>query len=84
MWIPGSGVQRRGVDDVRLADLTGPLADQAGFDTVLLLCGNLGVVGGWAPSRRLLGRLHQDTRLGAVVLADTVDAAVTSDPAHLA
>jgi hypothetical protein len=50
----------------------------------LLLCGNLGVAGGWAPSRRLLGRLHQDTRLGAVVLADTVDAAVTSDPAHLA
>jgi hypothetical protein len=48
LWIPGSGVQRRGVDDVRLADLTGPLADQAGFDTVLLLCGNLGVALGGA------------------------------------
>ena len=73
----------RGVSDVRLADLVDPPDDKA-WGTVLLLCGNLGLAGGWDSTRRLLSRLAQICAPDARVVADTVDPTVTDDPDRLA
>jgi SAM-dependent methyltransferase len=49
--------RRRGVRDVRLADLRTPPDDER-WGSVLLMCGNLGLAGGWDETRELLNRLH--------------------------
>ncbi len=41
----------RGIRDVRLADLRSLEADRR-WDTVLLMCGNLGLAGDWTPRER--------------------------------
>lgn len=72
----------RGVGDVRLADLNDPgLAGR--WDTILLMCGNLGLGGDWEPSRDLLGRLAGMTSPGGLLIGDTVDPA-SDDPDDLA
>lgn len=68
--------QRRGLSDVLLADVSALRVSQA-HDAVLLMCGNLGIGGGPARSQRLLRRLRELVRPGAVLVGDTVD--VTAD-----
>jgi SAM-dependent methyltransferase len=63
--------RRRGVRDVRLADVLDPPSDLA-WAAVLLLCGNLGLGGSWDGSRRLLRRLATITRPDAVLIGDSV------------
>ena len=64
--------RRRGVVDARLGDLRDPPTDKA-WSTILLMCGNLGLAGGWDETRQLLSRLHQIAAPEAVILADSVD-----------
>jgi SAM-dependent methyltransferase len=68
----------RGVGDVRLGDLTDPPTDQR-WMTVLLMCGNLGLAGGWDETRALLRRLAAASGPGAVLIADTVDPTLLDD-----
>jgi SAM-dependent methyltransferase len=74
---------RRGVRDVRLADLRTPPDDKR-WGSVLLMCGNLGLAGGWDETRELLNRLHGMCRPGAVLAADTVDPTQSDDPVSVA
>jgi len=68
----------RGVADVRLGDVCDPPTDQR-WMTVLLMCGNLGLAGGWDETRALLRRLAAASGPGAVLLADTVDPTLMDD-----
>ena len=68
----------RGVRDARVQDLTDPPADRP-WATVLLLCGNLGLAGGWDETRALLARLAALCAPDAVLLADSVDPTVLTD-----
>lgn len=62
----------RGVRDVRLADLTTLRADRQ-WETLLLMCGNLGLAGDWEPTRRLLTQLGAMTVPGGLLIGDSVD-----------
>jgi SAM-dependent methyltransferase len=62
----------RGIRDVRLADLT-TLRDGQRWETVLLMCGNLGLAGEWEPTRRLLRQLGAMTVAGGLLIGDSVD-----------
>lgn len=64
--------RHRGVRDARLADLTDPPADQR-WRAVLLMCGNLGLGGGWRQTRQLLRSLAELCDEDAVLVADSVD-----------
>jgi SAM-dependent methyltransferase len=75
--------RRRGVHDARLADLRDPPSDTA-WATVLLLCGNFGLAGGWDETRALLRSLHDVCRPDAVVIADSVNPLLNDDPASVA
>ncbi len=68
----------RGVVDVRLADLTDPPTDKQ-WATVLLMCGNFGLAGGWDETRALLRRLADVSAKHAVLIADTVDPTLMED-----
>jgi SAM-dependent methyltransferase len=68
----------RGVMDARLADLRDPPSDRP-WRTVLLMCGNLGLAGGWDDTRSLLRRLHEITALGAQLLCDSFDPTLLTD-----
>lgn len=70
--------KQRGVHDARVGDLTDPPDDMA-WSTILLMCGNLGLAGGWNETRALLTRLHAIAAPGAVILADTVDPTLLTD-----
>lgn len=63
--------RRRGVKDVRLADLNDPPADAA-WAAILLLCGNLGLGGSWDGNRQLLARLAAIAQPGAILIGDSV------------
>lgn len=82
-WSPGAvGVCRaRGIRDVRLTDVTELEATRV-WDTVLLMCGNLGFAGDWAPTRRLLKRLREMTAPGGLLIGDSVDP-TSDDPIDL-
>ena len=76
----------RGVADARLGDLTDPPVDRP-WAAVLLMCGNLGLAGGWDETRALLTRLAAGSAPGAVLIADTVDPTALGDDhsrAHVA
>jgi len=62
----------RGIRDVRLADLT-TLRSNHRWETLLLMCGNLGLAGDWGPTRQLLRRLGAMTVPGGVLIGDSVD-----------
>jgi SAM-dependent methyltransferase len=64
--------RRRGVHDVREQDLNDPPADEQ-WETVLLLCGNLGLGGSWDGNRRLLTRLAECTSPDARLIGDSVN-----------
>jgi SAM-dependent methyltransferase len=72
----------RGIGDVRLADLT-KLVDERTWDTILLMCGNLGLAGDWEPTRRLLMRLRKRASRGGILIGDSVDP-TSDDPIDLA
>jgi hypothetical protein len=64
-----------------LADLRELPGDEE-WDTILLMCGNLGLAGDWDPTRALLRRLAQMTSTGGVLIGDSVDPA-SDDPVDL-
>lgn len=76
--------RERGLRDVRLADLTDPPAAQQQWGTILLMCGNLGLAGGWDETRALLRQLANCARTNAVLIADTVDPTTADNEEHLA
>jgi SAM-dependent methyltransferase len=76
--------RRRGVIDARHSNfLTGLPSDYA-WRTVLLLCGNLGLAGGWNETRHLLSQLHRTCCPGAILIGDTVDPTLFADSDALA
>jgi SAM-dependent methyltransferase len=77
-----SACRARGVRDVRCADLRGPL-DDGSWNTVLLMCGNLGLAGDWGPTRVLLERLARMTAPDGLLIGDTVDP-TSEDPDDVA
>ena len=64
--------RKRGITDVRLADVNEPPDDKR-WGAVLLLCGNLGLGGTREGVRSLLTRLATICAPGAVLVGDTVD-----------
>ena len=64
--------RRRGLHDVREGDLNDPPRDVP-WNTVLLLCGNLGLGGSWDGNRELLRRLADGCADDAVLIGDSVD-----------
>jgi RimJ/RimL family protein N-acetyltransferase/SAM-dependent methyltransferase len=62
----------RGVHDARIGDLNEPPDDKR-WQTILLLCGNLGLGGSRDGTRALLTRLAQIAAKDAVLIGDTVD-----------
>jgi SAM-dependent methyltransferase len=76
--------RRRGVRDARILPLS-QVDDSLGvFDTVLLLCGNLGLAGGADETIALLEKLHGLTDSGARIVFDSVDPHTENDDADLA
>jgi SAM-dependent methyltransferase len=76
--------RRRGVRDARVLPLDEIDESLGVFDTVLLLCGNFGLAGGWEETIALLEKLHSLTGPGARIVLDTVDPYVDNDDADLA
>ena len=72
----------RGIADARLGDLN-EMPPDGRWDTILLMCGNLGLGGDWEPTRSLLTRLGQLTTRGGLLIGDSVDP-TSDDPASLA
>ena len=63
--------RRRGVRDVRVADLNDPPGDRS-WRAVLLLCGNIGLGGTWEGNRELLARLAMVVAPEATLIGDSV------------
>ena len=76
--------RRRGVRDARLLPL-GEIDETLGaFDTVLLLCGNVGLAGGADETVALLHRLHASTSSDGRIVLDSVNPHEENDAADLA
>ncbi|HJS69858.1 MAG TPA: methyltransferase domain-containing protein [Gaiellaceae bacterium] len=76
--------RRRGVRDPRLLPL-GELNESLGvFDTILLLCGNLGLAGGGSETVALLEKLRGLTTPGARIVFDSVNPHAENDEADIA
>jgi SAM-dependent methyltransferase len=76
--------RRRGVLDARLLPLA-EVDDRLGtFDTVLLMCGNLGLAGNAEGTKALFRRLHEVTAPDGRIVFDSVDPHVENDAADLA
>jgi SAM-dependent methyltransferase len=76
--------RRRGVHDARLLPLA-TADDRLGrFDTVLMMCGNFGLVGSGEEATMILRRLHALTTPAGRIVLDSVDPYVDSDEADLA
>jgi SAM-dependent methyltransferase len=71
--------QARGVRDIRLGDLRMPPGDKR-WHGILMLCGNLGLTGGWHETRALLTTLAKLAAPDALLVADTVDPTVSAEP----
>jgi SAM-dependent methyltransferase len=76
--------RRRGVEDVRLLPLAGVQKDLGVFDTVLMMCGNFGLVGNAKEASTILRQLHTMTSPHGRIVLDSVDPYVDSDAADLA
>ena len=72
----------RGLIDVHPCDLRTDLPEGT-WDTVLLMCGNLGLGGDWDPTRTLLKRLASSVPVGGPLVGDSVDP-TSDDPNDLA
>ena len=76
--------RRRGVEDVRLLPL-GAVDERLGvFDTVLMMCGNFGLVGSAEEATATLRRLHAMTSPEARIVLDSVDPYVDPDASDIA
>jgi SAM-dependent methyltransferase len=76
--------RRRGVHDVRLLPLAAVDSGLGAFDTVLMMCGNVGLVGTASEAARVLRELHGITTPDAAIVLDSVDPHVANDAADLA
>ena len=74
----------RGVRDVRLLSLDEVGPDLGTFDTVLMMCGNLGLAGSAKRTQALLSRLQGMTSERGRVVFDSVDPHVGGDEADAA
>jgi SAM-dependent methyltransferase len=74
----------RGVRDARLLPLVEVDGRLGIFDTVLLMCGNLGLAGGGEETKAMLTRLHETTAPDGRIVFDSVDPYVGNDEADLA
>jgi SAM-dependent methyltransferase len=75
--------RERGVSDARVL----PIEDigrlrHGQFDTVVLFGNNFGLLGGLRKGRRLLEKLYRITTDNAVMIAETVNPYLTTNPAH--
>jgi SAM-dependent methyltransferase len=76
--------RRRGVEDVRLLPLAA-VDDSLGiFDTVLMMCGNFGLVGNAEVAAVILRRLHAMTTAQGRIVLDSVDPYVDADADEIA
>ena len=83
---PGAArvARKRGVKDVRMAQLD-ELDDSLGrFDTVVMFGNNLGLLGSRANAKRILRRLHAVTTERGRIVGSNHDPRSTKDPVHLA
>ena len=71
----------RGVEDARLLALEDIDESLCSFDTVLLMCGNVGLAGSGEETVRLLEKLHILTGREGRILLDTVSPYVGADAA---
>jgi SAM-dependent methyltransferase len=76
--------RRRGVQDVRLLPLGGVDASLGLFDTVLMMCGNVGLVGDAEEALRILRTLHDLTTPAGRIVLDSVDPHQDADSSDLA
>jgi SAM-dependent methyltransferase len=76
--------RRRGVQDVRLLPLAAVDPSLGTFTTVLMLCGNFGLVGTAADAVLVLRTLHGMTTRSARILLDAIDPDQDDAPADLA
>jgi SAM-dependent methyltransferase len=76
--------RRRGVRDVRLLPLAAVDASLGAFDTVLMMCGNFGLVATAADAVRVLRTLDRMTTPTAKIVLDSVDPHQETNPADLA
>lgn len=75
--------RRRGVRDVRLLPLAAVDASLGAFDTVLMMCGNFGLVGTAREAVLVLRTLHGMTTQSARIVLDSVDPHQDNDSADL-
>jgi SAM-dependent methyltransferase len=76
--------RRRGVRDVRLLPLAAVDERLGRFDTVLMMCGNFGLVGTADEAAPILRRLHGITAPTGRIVLDSVYPYVDADAAELA
>jgi SAM-dependent methyltransferase len=76
--------RRRGIQDVRLLALEDADANIGVFDTVLMMCGNFGLLGNRIRAESMLRRLAGMTGSDARIVLDTVDPHVDCDAADRA
>jgi SAM-dependent methyltransferase len=76
--------RRRGVRDARLLPLHAVDASLGVFDTVLMLCGNFGLVGTADDAVPILRMLHELTAPGGRIVLDSVDPYEDADAGDLA
>lgn len=75
--------RRRGVQDVRHLPLATVDASLGAFDTVLMMCGNFGLVGTAGDAVLVLRTLHRMTTPSARIVLDSVDPHYEMTPAEL-
>ena len=76
--------RRRGVRDARVCRIEDADRSLGGFDTIVMLGNNLGLLASRAKAKRLLRRFHGMTSEQGRIVAETRDVYGTTDPAHLA
>jgi len=76
--------RQRGVQDVRLLPLAAVDASLGTFETVLMMCGNFGLVGTAGEAVLVLRTLHGMTTRGARIVLDSIDPDQDDSPADLA
>lgn len=76
--------RRRGVEDVRLLPLDAVDASLGAFDSVLMMCGNFGLVGTADAAVPILRLLHELTTPGGRIVLDSVDPYEDADAGDLA
>jgi SAM-dependent methyltransferase len=76
--------RRRGVRDARVCRIEDVDRSLGGFDTIVMLGNNLGLLASRAKAKRLLRRFHRLTGEQGRIVAETRDVYETTDPVHLA